>query len=169
MEPRIVTKSAFRVIGFSIRTLTKDGQNQRDIPAFWQRYMQEKMGEPLYGLAVSNAEYGICDDFDMSSGECEFSYVIGVEVGEDAEVPEGAIARQYPEQTYAVFTTPKAEPDRFSEAIQSTWGVIMEEWFPHSGYEHAGAAELEYYDERSWRDRNEQLEMDIYIPVKRKD
>ncbi|WP_186438482.1 GyrI-like domain-containing protein [Cohnella terricola] len=167
MDHRIVTKPGFEIIGFSIRTRTADGENNREIPAFWQRYMEEKMGERLSGLAVTNAEYGICDEFDMDSGE--FSYIIGVEVKEGAEAPEGTIRRTYPEQTYAVFTTPKVEPDRFTEAIQSTWGAIFGEWLPQSGYEHAAAAEIEYYDERCWRDRNELLEMDIYIPIQRKE
>jgi AraC family transcriptional regulator len=166
MEYRIITKPGFDVIGYSIRTRNADGQNNRDIPAFWQHYMQEKMGERLHGQGVSNAEYGICDDFDMDSGE--FSYIIGVEARDGAEVPEGAISRHYPEQTYAVFTTPKVIPDRFVDSIQNTWTAIFNEWFPHSGYEHAAAAEFEYYDERCWRDRNELLEIDIYIPVKMK-
>jgi AraC family transcriptional regulator len=166
MEYRIVTKPAFDVIGYSLRTRTHEGENHRDIPAFWSRYMEEKMGQNLHGLAVSGAEYGICDDFDMESGE--FSYIIGVEAKEGAEAPEGTVKRHYPETTYAVFTTPKVTPDRFSESIQSTWGVIFSEWFPNSDYEHSGGAELEYYDERSCRDRAELFEMDIYIPVKPK-
>lgn len=166
MNYDIITKPGFDVIGYSIRTRNADGQNNRDIPAFWQRYLQENMGKQLHGQAVSNVEFGICDDFDMDAGE--FSYIIGVEAREGAEVPEGAISRHYPEQTYAVFTTPKVSPDRFVESIQSTWTAIFSEWFPQSGYEHAAAAEFEYYDERSWRDRNELLEMDIYIPIKPK-
>ncbi len=163
MQHQLIHKPAFTIVGYSIRTQNVDGQNNRDIPAFWQRYMQEKLGANLHGLAVSTAEYGICDDFDMETGE--FSYVIGVEAGPDAVVPDGAIMRSYPEQLYAVFTTPKAGPDKFTEAIQNTWAVIFGEWFPGSGYRHAPAAEFEYYDERCWSDRNELLEMDIYIPV----
>jgi len=166
MEFRIVSKPAFDVIGYSIRTKNADGQNNRDIPAFWQRYLQEKLGQPLYEQAASTAEYGICGDFDMESGE--FSYTIGVEAKEGAEVPEGADRRHYPEQTYVVFTTPKARAEQFTESIQNTWTAIFSEWFPQASYEHAGASEFEYYDERCWQDRNELLEMDIYIPIKPK-
>ncbi|GGG64569.1 AraC family transcriptional regulator [Paenibacillus radicis (ex Gao et al. 2016)] len=167
MNYEIVTKPSFTVIGYSIRTRNADGQNTRDIPAFWSRYMQEGLGKRLYEQASSNAEYGICDDFDMESGE--FSYIIGVQAKEGAEAPEGTVTRHYPEQTYAVFTTPQADSDHFTDSIQNTWTAIFSEWFPHSSYEHAGAAEFEYYDERCWRDRNTLLEMDIYIPVKRKE
>lgn len=166
MNYQIVTKPAFDLIGYTLRTRNADGQNNKDIPEFWQKYMAEKMGGNLYGLAVSNAEYGICDDFNMETGE--FSYIIGVEAKEGAEAPEGAIKRRYPEQTYAVFTTPKVPHDQFTSSIQSTWNAIFGEWFPHSGYEHAAGAEFEYYDERCWKDRTDQPEMDIYIPVVKK-
>ncbi|UNK16919.1 AraC family transcriptional regulator [Paenibacillus sp. N3/727] len=166
MEFRIVTKPSFDVIGYSIRTRNVDGQNNRDIPAFWQRYLHEKLGQRLYEQAASNVEYGICDDFDMDSGE--FSYIIGVEAKEDAELPEGATRWYYPEQTYAVFTTPKASHGQFTESIQNTWAAIFNEWLPQAAYEHGGTPEFEYYDERCWQDRNELLEMDIYIPVKPK-
>jgi len=166
MDFRIVTKPGFDVIGYSIRTRMADGQNHRDIPAFWQRYTKEKLGETLYEQAVSMAEYGICDDFDMEAGE--FSYIIGVEAMEGAEAPAGTIRRHYPAQTYAVFTTPRSTPEQFSDSIQRTWGYIMSEWLPEAPYTHAAAAEFEYYDERCWQDRNELLEMDIYIPVQPK-
>lgn len=164
---RIVTKPAFDIVGYSIRTRNEDGQNNRDITAFWQNYMKGEVGKPLNELAASCAEYGICGNFDMESSE--FDYIIGVEPKEGAELPEGAARYRYPEQTYAVFTTPKATHEQFVESIQTTWVAIFNEWFPHSGYEHGGGSEFEYYDERCWRDRNELLEMDIYIPVKRKE
>ncbi|MCU6712088.1 GyrI-like domain-containing protein [Paenibacillus sp. J5C_2022] len=166
MEARIITKPGFDVIGYAIRTRTVDGENNRDIPAFWQRYAQEGMGKRLHDQAASNAEYGICDDFDCQSNE--FSYIIGVEAKEDAIVPEGAIRRRYPERMYAVFTTPKAAPEQYVQSIQDTWAAIFRDWLPNSNYEHTAAPEFEYYDERSCSERNELLEMDIYIPVKAK-
>ncbi|REK75036.1 GyrI-like domain-containing protein [Paenibacillus paeoniae] len=166
MEFRIVTKPGFDVIGYAIRTRIADGQNHRDIPAFWQGYKKEKLDETLYEQAISTAEYGICDNFDMETGE--FSYIIGVEAREGAEAPEGTVRCHYPEQTYAVFTIPKSTPQQFSDSIQRTWGFIMEEWLPHAPYVHGGTAEFEYYDERCWPDRNELLEMDIYIPIQPK-
>jgi AraC family transcriptional regulator len=167
MEFKIITKPAFQILGYELRTTNQEGKNNRDIPEFWQRYLQQKWGEKLMEWAISTAEYGICDKFDMATGD--FSYIIGMEVRDLAEVPEGLILRQYPEATYAVFTTPKVPIAEFTQSIQSTWKAIFEVWFPHSGYEHAGAAEFELYDERCWTDRNELLEMDIYLPVKAKE
>lgn len=167
MEYRLTTKPAFHLLGYELRTRNKDGENHRDIPQFWIKYMEEGRGRRLMDKALSNAEYGACDTFDMETGD--FSYIIGVEVkAEEGEsVPEGLVFRSYPETEYAVFTTPQVPHGEFSDSIQSTWNTIFAEWFPHSGYEHSGGAEFEYYDERCWRDRNELVQMDIYIPVKK--
>lgn len=166
MNYQIVTKPAFDVIGYFINTTNNEGENNREIPAFWKRYMEEEKGKTLYDQAASTAEYGICGPSNLDTGE--FQYIIGVEAKPDAVVPEGAGRFHYEEQTYAVFTTPRVPLEQFTDSIQATWGVIFSEWFPHSGYEHSGAADFEYYDERCWSDRNELVEMDIYIPVKKK-
>ncbi len=163
MNYRIEVKPAFHILGYSLTTRSDNGQNNREIPAFWQRYMQEELGKTLMDQAVSTAEYGICTDHNLDTGD--FAYVIGVECKPDAKPPEGAAVRSFPEQTYAVFTTPRVPAEQFTASIQETWNSIYSEWLPHSGYELAQAADFEYYDERCWRDRNEQLEMDIYVPV----
>ncbi len=166
MNYEIVTKPAFDIIGYSILTTSQEGENSREIPAFWKRYMEEKLGQTLYDQAASNAEYGICAPCNLETGE--FKYIIGVEAHADAVVPEDAERHHITEQTYAVFTTPRVPQDQFTDSIQATWQTIFSEWFPHSGYEHSGAPDFEYYDERCWSDRNELVEMDIYIPVKKK-
>lgn len=83
-------------------------------------------------------------------------------------MPADLVCREFPEARYAVFTTPKVTQDQFVASIQSTWKAIFEEWFPHSGYEHAGGAEFELYDERCNSSKNELIQMDIYIPIKEK-
>jgi AraC family transcriptional regulator len=161
MEYRIVKKPEFKVIGYELRTSNHDGRNYREIPAFWQTYLTERLYEriPNRVHTESGVELGICTDFDMETGE--FSYIIGMEVNGFDGVPEGMACRSFPVAEYAVFTTPQ-----FSSSIQNTWKAIFGEWFPQSGYQHAGTAEFELYDERCRGDLNELVQMDIYIPVK---
>lgn len=162
MEFQIINKPSFQIIGYPLRTIVKNGQNLRDIPAFWDQYFAKKLGQQLYAQAAVEAEYGICDEFDPATGE--FTYIIGVEPKEDAVLPEGAIHRTYPAQQYAVFTTPKVTREHFSDTIQQTWAYVSQEWLPNSEYVHAYAPEFEYYDYRCYPDL-EQVEMDIYIPI----
>ncbi|WP_100334187.1 AraC family transcriptional regulator [Bacillus alkalisoli] len=163
MELKFVTKPAFHIIGYELKTKTEDGQNNKDIPVFWQHYIQNDLGSKIPGPIKKYEELGICSDFCSETGE--FVYVIGKEVANGAEAPEGMSYRSYPEQEYAVFTTPKATDETFSSAIQSTWQHIFAEWFPHSDYEYSGVVDFELYDERCF---GAEKVMDIYIPVKKK-
>ncbi|MDD9266987.1 effector binding domain-containing protein [Paenibacillus sp. GCM10023248] len=168
MEYQLVTKSDFKLIGYELRTTCKEGQNHRDIPAFWTTYLQENKGSRI-GNRVhedSPVELGICTDFNMETGE--LTYIIGMEATSFENVAEDLVCREFPEAHYAVFTTPKVPAEQFSASIQSTWKSIFEEWFPHSGMEHAGGVEFELYDERCHTALHELVQMDIYIPVKPK-
>ncbi|WP_123041848.1 AraC family transcriptional regulator [Cohnella candidum] len=165
MDYRIVDKPAFKWIGYALETTSEEGQNHRDIPAFWQHYISNRLGSRIPN-AANSAELGICTDFDMET--CKFTYLIGMEAERFDNVPEDLVCREFPGVTYAVFTTPKAKPEDFPKTIQATWASIFGEWFPHSGYEHAGAAEFELYDERSNPEVDGFQQMDIYIPIKRK-
>jgi AraC family transcriptional regulator len=161
MEPKLVTKPAFHIIGFELKTRNQDGQNNKDIPQFWQQYIQQKLGCQIPNPINKYEELGICTNFNPETGE--FVYVIGMVVPEGTEAPEGMVYMSFPEQEYAVFTTPKSDDQSFTPSIQSTWNAIFTEWFPQSGYEHAGTVEFELYDERCHGSENK--EMDIYIPV----
>ncbi|MGE8081462.1 AraC family transcriptional regulator [Peribacillus loiseleuriae] len=163
MEPKLVTKPAFHIIGYELKTKNEDGQNNKDIPEFWQQYMQNKLGCKIPNPIHKNVELGICTNFSPETGE--FVYVIGMEVVKGTQAPEGMVCKSFPEMEYAVFTTPKSNDESFSSSIQSTWNYIFTEWFPQSGYEHNGTVEFELYDERCYGSDNK--EMDIYIPVKK--
>jgi AraC family transcriptional regulator len=167
MDYRIVTKPAFKVIGYELRMKTVGGENHWQIPKFWQQYIRGGWGERIPNRVHTGSpiELGICHSFDMDSGE--FSYLIGMEAEHFGGVPDDLVCREFMGAEYAVFTTPKVAPEQFAPSIQSTWKAVFEEWFPHSGYEHAGTPEFELYDERCHPGQPE-VQMDIYIPVKRK-
>ncbi|WP_199614587.1 AraC family transcriptional regulator [Paenibacillus alkalitolerans] len=163
MEYRIVTKPAFKVIGYELQTTT----SEEKIPVFWQEYLQNGWSGRIPNRVHrdSPVELGICHSFDMDTGA--FTYMIGMEAEHFEGVPSDLVCRKFISSEYAVFTTPKVPHDRFPSSIESTWKSIFEEWFPHSGYEHSGASEFELYDERCHPGRSE-VQMDIYIPIKRK-
>ncbi|GGA32718.1 AraC family transcriptional regulator [Paenibacillus physcomitrellae] len=160
MDFKHVTLPATRIIGYRIETTVDHGQNSKDIPAFWQHYLANKLWENIPGK-LNNVELGVCTE---STPGGKFGYVIGYQVGPDTAVPDSLVEYFIPEQEYAVFTTPKAGPDEFVAAIQNTWNYVFTEWFPSSGFEHAMAPEIEWYDERCMTDGDK--EMDIYVPIK---
>lgn len=168
MNHRMVSKPAFKLIGYELRTSSVDGLNLHEIPAFWQQYLKNEGWRRIPNVIRrdSPVELGICTDMSMENGS--FSYLIGMEVEYFENVPEDLVCREFEGAEYAVFTTSRVRPESFSASIQDTWRAVFEEWFPHSEYEHAGTADFEWYDERSNLEVDGLQEMDIYIPVKRK-
>ncbi|MCM3718974.1 AraC family transcriptional regulator [Fictibacillus phosphorivorans] len=159
MEMKLVTKPAFNLIGYELKTRNVDGENNREVPKFWQHYLQNNLGAKIPSPLNKN-ELGLCTDYNMTTGE--FVYIIGMEVEEGTPVPEGLVYRGFPKKEYAVFTTPKATEENFPSSIQSTWVEIYSKWFPSSEYEQEGSLEFELYDERCL---GKEKQIDIYIPV----
>ncbi|MNV98197.1 Bacterial transcription activator, effector binding domain [compost metagenome] len=68
------------------------------------------------------------------------SYWIGVEADAATE-PQGFETAVVPAANWAVFTSTGPMP----HTIQNVWERIFQEWFPGTGYEHAGGPEFELY------------------------
>ena len=167
MEPRMVKKPAVKLAGFVLNTRTEDGENFKAIPKFWLEYLNEGRKERLHNEAfvVNHSEYGACFPENPENGE--FEYVIGVEVKNGADVPEGYHVCTLPEALFAVFSSPPADEANFSSSISGTWKYIFAEWFPNSGYEFDGkGVDFEFYDERCIGETGNVC--NIYIPVVKK-
>ena len=164
MEPQIVTKPAFKVAGYELKTTTRGGMNHQEIPAFWGRMTKERL-DLLHNQppSVGRAELGMCFPPDPASGD--FSYVIGVEVSNFNGVPADLFTAEISKAPYAIFTTPATDgEENIAAAIQGTWKYIYETWFPTSGYEFAeGKADFEFYP-----CTNPGEKVKIYIPVVKK-
>lgn len=161
MEPQIVTKPAFKVAGYELKTTTRDGVNNQEIPAFWGNMTAERLGMLHNQLhCVGKAELGMCFPGDPANED--FSYVIAVEVSDFNGVPADLFTAEIPEATYAIFTTPANDgEENIAPAIQGTWKYIHETWFPNSGYEFAeGKADFEWYP-----CGNKGEKVKIYIPI----
>lgn len=170
MQPKFIVKPAFKIVGYELKTTTSDGKSNEEIPKFWDRYFRESWGKTLHEELdpVSHAEIGACLQPDMKTGN--FSYVIGVEVKDFDNVPEGLFKAEINECSYAVFTTPPSDRKNngFINTIQGTLNYIWNEWFPESGYEYApNGVDFELYDKRSYG--YEGIVMDIYMPVVKKE
>jgi AraC family transcriptional regulator len=167
MEPKMVKKASIKLAGFALKTRTKDRENTKAIPQFWQEYMSDGRTEKLHQemFLKDHAEYGAC--FPEISENGEFEYVIGVEVKDGYDIPQGYHLCTIPEALFAVFSTPSAADAGFTSTIQGTWKYIFSEWFPHSEYEFDGnGVDFELYDERCMSKTGKIC--DIYIPVVKK-
>lgn len=165
MDYRIVEKPAFTVAGKGLTVSTKDGENMRTIPAFWQESMSNGTVEKLAGLiegggVTGGAMLGICADFRRDLQE--FDYIIGIEKAADA-TPAGFVPRRIPAANWAVFESVGPLPD----ALQSVWQRIFSEFFPSTGYEHVeGVPEIEVYPGNDVTSDNYRCE--VWIPIVKK-
>jgi predicted transcriptional regulator YdeE/effector-binding domain-containing protein len=163
MEPRIVTKPAFTVVGLPFTGFIsappfeggphEGGSANNEIGAVWDQ-VNARTGEIKH---ICGPAYGLC--FGMPN-EKEPWYIAGFEVVEVADLPAGMMRMTVPAQKYAVF------PCTLS-TIGATYRYITEEWGPRTGHEHAEAPDFELYEEEP--DPNEppqDMKLSIYWPIK---
>jgi AraC family transcriptional regulator len=146
MDYKIVEKEAFTVIGKSIQVTTKNGENFRRIPEFWNELNADGTSDRIYALGTGDDILGIC--LDVKHEEEQFTYLIAAEGSEDA--------------AWAVFTS----IGPMTDSIQNVWQRIYQEWFPATGYEHAGGPELEVY--AMGDPRAEDYRSEVWIPIMKK-
>lgn len=170
LEPKIVAKPAFSIVGYALETTLESNRKDREIPAFWSHFDIFGLEAKLYELVKpkEHGEYFVCFPLDMETGS--FTYVAAVKGDELPAGEEGLFKGRVPEATYAVFTTPPADyaDQGFVQTVAGTWTYIFEDWFPRSGYEYApDKVEFEFYDERCHGETG--AVMEIYIPVVKQD
>lgn len=153
MEPRIVSKPGFTVVGVKYR-----GKNEnQEIPELWGEF-----GSRFSDFKHRTEEviaYGVMDNFDPALGD--FDYVAGVAVSSSKDQPADLTIWDVPHATYDVFTSTLP-------AIRSTFDHIYHEWLPSSDFQRRPGPEFELYDER-FDTQDPKSELDIYIPVERKE
>jgi AraC family transcriptional regulator len=144
MEYRIEKGPAYRMTGISIAVNNADGKNFQIVPKFWDDAMADGRCDALFKKAMESGSRlgvaGICRDFNMETGD--FIYSIAMETPADRSgLPEGCGDFEVPASTWAKFTSRGPLRPNFQTTIKR----IFAEWFPASGKEHAGTAEIEYY------------------------
>lgn len=157
MNYRIVEKESFKVAAKTLKVTTQNGQNLKLIPDFWTQCNQDGTSDRLSALS-NKCLIGIClNDFDKQMET--FTYAIAVEV-DNSDAGEFQLI-EIPAATWAVFESIGPLP----KSIQDVWARIYQEWFPATGYVHAGLPELEVYDDSDCNDANYHSE--VWIPIKK--
>jgi AraC family transcriptional regulator len=155
MEPRIVEKDAFTLVGMIYFGDNANGE----IPKLWGEF-NRKAGQ-IPNQAGGGA-YGFCFTPEGAPTP-NFWYMAALPVSQVGEVPSDMVVKPIPAHTYAVFT------HRGSVAsLGETYARAYQTWLPNSEYELAAAFDFELYDERFAPQDEAHSELDIYLPVRRK-
>jgi AraC family transcriptional regulator len=158
MNYKIMEKPAMRFVGKKETVPTINGQNFTRVPQIWNEVMEDGTFEKICKLSNGNPSgvLGICVDFENE----QLNYYIASSTAE--KVPEGMEELYVPAGLWVVFECVGPLP----KALQEVWKRIYTEWFPSSGYEHAGGAEIEWYSDGDGC--AEDYVSEIWIPIVKK-
>lgn len=159
MDYKIVERASFQVVGKTLKVSTRDGENLKQIPHFWSECNEDGTCMKICSLNETKPMLGICMDAELEKEQ--FTYMIAVEKPEGKSLEPFEIA-EIPQSTWAVFPSVGPMPG----AIQKVWERIFQEWFPSTGYEHAGTPELEVYPMGD--SNSEDYRCEVWVPIKRR-
>jgi AraC family transcriptional regulator len=149
MQPQIVTKPAFSVVGMHIHTKPMSSE----IPDLWGQFAP-RMNEVPHPTEADTS-YGVMYHSDQTMDKME--YMAGLPVEKMDSLPAGMTHWELAANTYAVFETTLL-------TISDTFGYIFNTWLPASGYQTVDAPYFERYGE-SFNPHDPDSTLSIYIPV----
>lgn len=162
MKYRLVEKEAFQIVGVKREfPSVAPEENVDGIPEFWKEVNQQGTTDTLFQLNDGEVDgvLGVCGEITQEQQSAKvFDYWIGTSFS--GEAPEGMRSFELPASKWAVFEVHGPMP----VSMQEAWKRIFSEWFPSTGYEHAGTSEFELYTNED--PSSPDLYSEIWIPVK---
>jgi AraC family transcriptional regulator len=161
-EPKIINSKERKIAGYKLVTRNVQGENNKDIPNFWDKLMKEGKLEMIPDSLNPNTTYGVC--IDSEGDNPDFTYIVGMEVSCFDNIFDDMVSITLPETSYAVFNVDVK--DGISENLHKTYDYILNEWLPKSEYKFNGSMDFELYDQRFLN--REAPVIDLYIPIEKK-
>lgn len=141
MKYTLVERDHFQVVGIKREISFVNNENFESIPKLWDQWKKDGTVDLLFKL--NNGEIkgvlGVCAANSHTQSKQVMDYWVATEY--DGKTPDGLCNLKIPASKWAVFEVHGPMP----EAIQKAWVQIFSEWFPSSGYKHAGTPALEVY------------------------
>ncbi|WP_025028682.1 AraC family transcriptional regulator [Caldalkalibacillus mannanilyticus] len=140
MQYKIVDHEGFQVVGMKQEFSCLNGENMIGISKMWGEVNQNGTSNQLVSLnnGILKGLLGVCVD---KSKEKSNALDYWIAVAHKGEAVEGFEVLEIPASKWAIFEVHGPMP----EAMQNRWKQIISEWFPTSGYQHAGTPDLEVY------------------------
>jgi predicted transcriptional regulator YdeE/DNA-binding transcriptional MerR regulator len=153
MEPKIVTRPAFKTVGLSYV-----GKNQNDeIGRLWDRFVP-RINEPK--RIDPEVSYGLCFTDVKVAKEGEFEYVAAVEVQDNQDIPAGMVYREVPEHKFAIFTHHGK-----LESLHDTYQYIYNTGLAQAGLQvHPDKYDMEVYTE-DFTPGSDDSKLYIYVAI----
>ncbi|MGR3764147.1 AraC family transcriptional regulator [Rossellomorea sp. NS-SX7] len=162
MKYSVVEKNAFQIVGIKREfACVAEEENVVGIPELWEEVNQNGTTDRLFQLNDGTVKgvLGVCGEVSDEQKQANvFDYWVATSYA--GKVPEGMMSLEIPASKWAVFEVHGPMP----AAMQQAWKRIFSEWFPSTGYEHAGTPEFELYTDED--PNSPDLYSEIWIPIK---
>ena len=150
MEPKLVSREAFTVMGVAVR----GNPAKLDYNDIWMSQFMAREAD-IKPYSVDGAYYGA---YFCTGQEGLVDMIAGMAVEGVSDAPEGLVMREVPAATYATFECTVG-------TIGPTWGTI-ERWLAEGEYEwDHSKSDFEYYPPET---AGEASPVTIYVGVRRK-
>ncbi|QTM97943.1 helix-turn-helix domain-containing protein [Sediminibacillus dalangtanensis] len=158
MKYRIVEMEDFQVAGMKRSFSLTNDENIKEIPKWWDQVNNDGTDDQLFRLnnGPIKGVLGVCVDHKNDKQTIDY----WVATAFNGDPPQELEQMNIPASRWAVFEARGPVPD----AIQKLWKRIFTEWFPTSGYSHAGTPELEVYSSED--PASPDIYSEVWIPVK---
>ncbi|WP_041089954.1 GyrI-like domain-containing protein [Jeotgalibacillus soli] len=160
MKNYVIKREAFQAVGIKREFSFVNNDHHAKIPQMWDELNKDGTTDTLVKLNNGQIKgiLGVCVMDKNKQSQQIIDYWIAAEYKGDK--PNGLESIEISASKWMVFEVNGVMPD----AIQHAWKTIFSEWFPISGYEHAGIPEFEVYPEGD--PYNENYYSEIWVPVK---
>ena len=156
MQPKIIEKNRFTVIGMDCLTTTEDNEDHKVVQELWDEFRpridevkNKKNPTRMVGIYKQRKNY-----------PNRFAYIASVEVSTLSDIPKGMIPKIINGSKYAIFTYQGELCD-----IDKTYDYIYDEWLPESDFdENKNGDNLEIFNIDFPEENNS--DVDIYIAIK---
>jgi predicted transcriptional regulator YdeE len=122
VTPEPATRAELMMVGIAARTSNTREANPStgQIPALWERFFREGLGERIPKQVGGQTMYSAYTDYE-SDETGEYRIVVGVEVHNLSQVPEGMVGVVVPTGAYLLFHARGTMPGALIETWQAIW------------------------------------------------
>jgi predicted transcriptional regulator YdeE len=160
MDPKIINRPEFRIVGIEVRTdNASEMSGAGRIAPLWQRFFQENVPARIPDK-LDNAILAVYTDY-AGDHNGEYTLVIGARVSAITRPPTGMVVKTVPAGRFAVFTSEKGPAEK---VVPATWLKVWSAAKNTLGGDRAYVADFEVYDERAANPADAQV--DVYIGIK---
>jgi len=155
---KMTTINGLKIIGIIVRTINQGGQSAQDMGKLWEQFYSERVPERIPNKLSSDI-YVVYTEYKRDHQD-EYTAIIGLQVSSLDDIPSGLTGRQFPPETFKVFTAKGQMP----AAIVEVWTDI---WQRDKELQRKYTYDFEFYGESSQNGENSEVE--IYIATNKQE